>query len=211
MTRIVLTRHGHVEGISPPRFRGRVELDLTPLGEAQARATAAFIAAHWRAEAIYASPLKRCRQTAAIASACGVPVSTLADLNDIDYGALNGASFEDARRKHPALFATWFEAPHRVRFPNGESLAGVVERAAAAVRLACERHPGGTVVMVGHDTLNRALLLPLLEQPLQAFWRLAQSPCGVTEIEIAANRVEVLRVNETGHLPSPDAPVPATS
>jgi hypothetical protein len=33
-----------------------------------------------------------------------------------------------------------------------------------------------TVVLVGHDNANRALLLQLLEQPLSAYWRIAQGP-----------------------------------
>ena len=40
MTRILLTRHGHVDGIWPERFRGRAELALTERGVGQAEAPA---------------------------------------------------------------------------------------------------------------------------------------------------------------------------
>ena len=64
MTHIVLTRHGHVEGISPPRFRGRHDLPLTPKGRDQARQLGAFLAATRQAtDAIYTSPLARCVET----------------------------------------------------------------------------------------------------------------------------------------------------
>src|SRR5215469_5664326 len=36
LTRIILVRHGHVEGIDPPRFRGREDLALTERGKAEA-------------------------------------------------------------------------------------------------------------------------------------------------------------------------------
>jgi len=39
MTKIILIRHGNVEGAKPERFRGRADLGLTPLGAAQATAT----------------------------------------------------------------------------------------------------------------------------------------------------------------------------
>ena len=65
MTRILLVRHGHVEGMSPERFRGRRDVDLSDLGARQAQATAQGIAARWQPAAIYTSPLRRCRQTAA--------------------------------------------------------------------------------------------------------------------------------------------------
>jgi probable phosphoglycerate mutase len=63
-----------------------------------------------------------------------------------------------------------------------------------------ERHPGQTVVMVGHDSVNRALLLQLLDQPLSAYWKLAQDPCTLNEVEIESGRIEVLRINDTSHL-----------
>jgi probable phosphoglycerate mutase len=64
MTKIILVRHGHVEGISPERFRGRADLALTPQGLRQAEATARRIEASWTPAALYASPLSRCRATA---------------------------------------------------------------------------------------------------------------------------------------------------
>ncbi len=48
MPRILLTRHGHVEGISPERFRGRSDLSLTEKGVAQALALGARISGEWR-------------------------------------------------------------------------------------------------------------------------------------------------------------------
>jgi hypothetical protein len=53
MTKILLTRHGHVEGIHPERFRGHAELALTPQGVAEAKAVAARIAATWKPVTVY--------------------------------------------------------------------------------------------------------------------------------------------------------------
>jgi broad specificity phosphatase PhoE len=63
-------------------------------------------------------------------------------------------------------------------------------------------HPDDTVVLVGHDSVNRALLLALLDQPLSAYWRIAQDPCCLNEIDIIGGKVLVRRVNETCHLES---------
>jgi broad specificity phosphatase PhoE len=65
MTKILLVRHGHVEGISPKRFRGRADLPLTEEGRRPAEAMARRIHATWRPAAVYASPLSRSRDTAA--------------------------------------------------------------------------------------------------------------------------------------------------
>ena len=47
MTKLILVRHGHVEGITPERFRGRAALPLTEQGRREAEMTAAYIAASW--------------------------------------------------------------------------------------------------------------------------------------------------------------------
>jgi broad specificity phosphatase PhoE len=201
MTKIVLTRHGHVEGIKPERFRGRAPLDLTARGRAEAQAVAERIATVWRPSKIYTSPMGRCVETgAAIAQACRIAAEVCADLNDIDYGAWQFIGYDDARNQNPALFAAWFATPHLVRFPDGESLQDLVARAANALRLVLARHPNETIVLVGHDSVNRALLLQLLDQPLSAYWRLAQDPCCINEIDVIGGKISIRRINETQHL-----------
>jgi phosphoserine phosphatase len=201
MSRIILTRHGYVDGISPLRFRGQTELPLTERGRAQAIATAARIAAEWQPRAVYTSPMGRCVATGqAIANACGVPSETLPDLIDFNYGAWQWRTVEEVRAAWPDLLAAWYATPHLVRFPNGDALQDLVARAANAVRFVLARHADDTVAMVGHETVNRAILLQLLDQPLSAYWRFAQEPCAINDIEIADGRVRVRSVNDVSHL-----------
>jgi phosphoserine phosphatase len=207
VTKILLVRHGHVEGIRPERFRGRADLALTAEGRADEQ-TARRIASAWRPTAIYTSPLSRCVATgAAIAAVCRIEARAFDDLVDIGYGAWQFKTFDEARADDPNLFAAWFATPHLVRFPGGEPLQDVVARTSDALRHALARHGGATVVLVGHDSVNRALLLQLLDQPLSAYWRLAQSPCCINEIDIAGGCIEILRVNDTTHLDSERSPV----
>jgi phosphoserine phosphatase len=203
MTKIILTRHGHVEGIDPERFRGRADVPLTEEGKAQAKALAARIAKTWKPTAVYTSPMGRCVATGAeIASACRVSNQVLDGLNDLDYGEWQWQTYEAVRAAAPDLFAAWLATPHLVRFPGGDSLQDLVSRTADALRFVLSRHPreAETVTLVGHDSVNRALLLQLIDQPLCAYWRIAQSPCAVNEIDIFGERIRVLRVNETCHL-----------
>jgi phosphoserine phosphatase len=201
MTKILLIRHGHVEGIKPERFRGPAPLDLTARGRDEAQAVARRVAGAWQPSRIYTSPMGRCIETgAAIAKACGAPTEICDDLTDIDYGAWQFKTFEEAKSENPTLFAAWFVTPHLIGFPNGESLQDLAARAANALRFVLARHPDDTIVLVGHDSVNRALLLQLIDQPLSAYWRLAQSPCCLNEIDIAGGKICVQRINETAHL-----------
>jgi probable phosphoglycerate mutase len=145
--------------------------------------------------------MKRCIDTGgAIAKACRVDAEILDDLNDIDYGAWQWKTYEEVRRADAHLFAIWFASPHFMRFPNGESFQELVARSAEALRRVLAEHVDDTVVLVSHDSVNRALLLQLLDQPLSAYWRLAQEPCCINEVDIVEGRVRVVRMNETGHL-----------
>jgi probable phosphoglycerate mutase len=201
MTKILLTRHGHVEGIKPERFRGREPLELTARGREEAAAVAARIAGAWRPVKIYTSPMGRCVATgAAVAEASGVTAEICADLNDIDYGAWQFKTFDAAKAFDPALFATWFAAPHLVRFPNGESLQDLAARAANVLRFVLEKHRDDTIVLVGHDSVNRVLLLQCLDLPLSVYWRIDQKPCCLNEIDLAGGQICIVRVNETHHL-----------
>lgn len=204
MTKILLTRHGHVEGISPERFRGRQQLALTDRGRREAAAVAARIAGVWRPVKIYTSPMARCVDTgAAIAQATGAPAEICVDLNDIDYGAWQFKTFDAAKADDPALYAAWLATPDLIRFPNGESLQDLAARAANVLRLALARHPDQTIVLVGHDSVNRALLMQCLDMPLSAYRRIAQEPCCLNEIDIGGGTIRVVRVNATHHLDAP--------
>ncbi len=202
MTHLILTRHGTVAGIDPPRFRGRQELDLDARGHAEAAALARRIASAFSPAVVYASPMKRAQDTAQpVAEACGVPLETLPALQDIDYGRWQGMTHEAVEAAEPALFALWHDRPHLVRFPDGESLQDLLARTADALRHILGRHGADeSVVLVGHDSVNRALLMQLLEQPLSAYWRIAQSPSALSEIRLDLARPRILRLNDTSHL-----------
>ena len=200
--KLLLTRHGHVDGIKPARFRGRAELALTPTGVTQAAALAQRIARQWKPVAIYTSGLRRCVVTGArIGEAVGVKPVVLDGLMDLDYGAWQMRSYDEVKAEAPEAFRLWHAAPHLMRFPGGESLQDLLARTSDALRTVLARHSDRAVVMVGHDSVNRALLLQLLDQPLAAYWKLAQDPCTLNEIDIDGSKVTIRRVNDTSHLP----------
>jgi broad specificity phosphatase PhoE len=203
MVRLILVRHGDVEGIRPLRFRGRRDVNLSNLGVRQAQRTAEMIAQQWHPTVIYTGPLRRCVQTgAAIATATGAAATILQDLNDLHYGDWEWLTYAEVEKQWPDLFACWRAAPHLVRFPNGESLQDLVARVSNVLRLILSQHTDTTVAVVGHDSGNRALLLQLQDQPLSAYWRLAQDPCAVSEIELYTQHATVRCVNEAQHLVS---------
>jgi phosphoserine phosphatase len=201
MTELILLRHGHVDWHDPERFRGRAELALSDLGRRQARAAALAVATTWKPDAVYTSPLGRCRDTAAaIAAPFRLAVQPVEALADIDYGAWQGLTWEEAAAQWPAEIERWRRAPHLASIPGGETLAALVSRTSAAFYDLLRRHPAETLVIISHDSVNRVLLLQVLELPLSRYWHLRQDPCGLSTLSFDNDSFVVRSVNETGHL-----------
>jgi broad specificity phosphatase PhoE len=200
-TSIVLVRHGHVEGIDPPRFRGQTDLPLTARGTRQAEKTRDLVAYLPRPAAAYASPLSRCMTTAGIiAQPLSLTVSPMPSFLDIDYGDWQGRLYQEVKQTDPEGFACWFDTPHLAIIPGGETLLQLAERVAETMRGIVARHRGETVLLVGHDTVNRVLLLLALDLPLSRFWHLRQDPCAANIVTHDTGSWRVVSMNEASHL-----------
>ena len=101
-----------------------------------------------------------------IAQPFGLDVKPLDAMTDIDYGQWQGLTPDEARAQWPKEVDLWYRRPDLVRIPGGESLQDVLARVAHALRVIVGRHPDETVVLVGHESVNRVILLHALELPL---------------------------------------------
>ena len=205
-TRIVLVRHGQTAWNRAPqqalRFRGRADLALDDVGRRQAASTASYVMKRWPVEFVYASPMARAMQTAeAIAEVYGTSAEAFQGLLDIDFGAWQGLSLKAVRKQYPNLLRDWFEAPHTVQVPGGESLDDVRRRVVAGLDTILERHEGEAVAMVGHSVVNRVLLCAVLELGNEHFWRLRQDTCAVNVFDAGKqSNPTILVLNDTCHL-----------
>jgi probable phosphoglycerate mutase len=200
-TTLLLVRHGQTAWNREERFRGRADVPLDEVGLAQAEATGQRVAAGWRPQAIYASPLSRAVRTAeAIASRTGLIVQPQPELLDIDYGAWQGLAPEEARARWPAEVEAWYQTPARACIPGGETLLAVRERGLTSVLELVARHAGETLVLVGHTVINRAILLGMLGLDLDRFWRLRQDTCALNIVEWDGADFTVGSLNDTCHL-----------
>jgi probable phosphoglycerate mutase len=161
---------------------------LTPEGRKQAEATARRIHATWTPTAIYASPLSRTTTTGeAIGKPAGLSPISVEGLVDIDYREWQGLTPDQVKAQWPETFDTWYRAPNWVSIPGGETLQDVLTRAVSALREVIQRHPTDAVVLVGHDSVNRVILLHALQLPLSRYWRLGHVPCAINEIDFYKN------------------------
>lgn len=210
-TRIILVRHGQTawnEGAGEERFRGRMDLPLDATGHAQARALAARLSDESIA-ALYTSPLLRARQTIEpLATERSLPLQTHGHLLDIDYGRFQGLTSSEANAQYPEPYSLWRKAPSRVHFPGGEGLADVELRLQALLDELLLRHPGDTIILVGHQIVNKVLACMLLGLSLDQIWHIHQDTAGINVFQQVAGQWRTLCLNDACHLPkSQDHPV----
>jgi len=203
MRMLYLVRHGETAWNRSKVFRGRADIALSEVGLQQA-GRAAQVAARLKLERVFASPLKRCQQTAqAIGDTASVPIQTLEDLIDVDYGDWTGRPDQDVAKADRELYAQYHTAPQAVTFPRGESLRQVQARATTAVDAALALD-WQTAAIVAHRVVLKLILMTWLGMPLARFWSIRLDPCGLSAVHLSAGQWTVWLVNDTHHLQGMD-------
>jgi alpha-ribazole phosphatase len=201
ITRFILVRHGQTEwNRGAERFRGRADVPLNDLGRAQAQRIAARLA-NEKIAAIYASPQQRTLHTAQpLADALQLPVQPHSGLLDIDVGALEGMTTDEARQAFPAVMLQWLNAPGVAKFPKGESFKQMRARIVALLDELAPKHAGETIALVTHRVVCCALLCVVLGLPPNALWRIRQDNACVNYFEKQEQGFVVTLMNDTRHL-----------
>jgi len=201
--RLLLVRHGQTSwnlGAGQVRYRGQTDIPLDEVGHAQARALAVRLADEPIA-AIYASPLQRAVQTAQpTAEGHGLPVVPHPGLLDMNLGEWQGLTHAEAARRYPDVHRRWLEAPETVTLPGGESLAVVLARGKTTVTQLLARHAGETVLLVGHQVVNKVLVCWLLGLDNSHYWRVTQDNACLNVFAHADGVFRVVTLNDTCHL-----------
>ena len=194
MTRLLLIRHAEPDADARARCCGRTDVELCDAGHARARRLATALAGE-PVTAIYTSPLRRARATAApLAEALSLEPVVVDDLRELDFGELDGLPFDEIAVRYPQ-FVPWTDAPAEVAFPAGESIAALRRRAVAAVDEIRRGHPGGTAVVVAHGVVLKAVLADALGQAPEALFRVALDHGSVSVVEWYGDRALVCLVN----------------
>ena len=192
-TTILLIRHGRTDGVDR-YLAGRAA--GTPLND-QGTIEVARLTERLRGTrlaAVVSSTLERTRQTAeAIAAAHGLPVIEDEAFNEFDIGAWTGAAFTtlDADGE----WARFNAARSLTGAPGGELMREVQQRAVTAILALARRYEGGTVAVVSHGDVIRAILMYFLGMPIEMVHRIEIDPSRVSILEIGRDAVRVQQVN----------------
>jgi alpha-ribazole phosphatase len=157
-TTLWLVRHGQTDWNVEGRYQGHADIPLNETGLSQARKLAEQLTGR-SFQAIFSSDLIRARVTAEIlGQALHLPVQVEPRLREVDQGDWEGMLFKDIAVRYAAEMALRKEDPAGARPPNGESLAELADRIAAAASSIAVAYPESDVLVVSHG-LSIATLL----------------------------------------------------
>src|ERR1051326_174012 len=194
MTTVWLIRHGEAEGMNG-RCCGRSDAPLSLEGREQAKRVAAQLA-HESISWIYSSNLKRAHETAEIlAEPHSLAVEAIGDLGEMNFGDVEGLTYEEAEASFPAVFQSWMARPTETQFPNGESFREMSLRVLRAFDSILQLHRNRSVAIVAHAGVNRIVLRRALAIPETEMFRLVQPHCAINRIECANGHSVVTLLN----------------
>ena len=182
---IYLIRHGETNfNTDPvPRVRGRINVPLNDEGIAHCRAAGEFLA-NEKIGKIYYSAVPRAKQSAeCIVEKHKTKVEMVEEplVIDISWGVYEGKTYQEAFGDEKG--GDYMFHPEKLIIPEGETFYSVMSR----LRLFFVRFwesDEEECTIVSHGAITNILSLMFLQAPLEKFWSMYMSACGVSKVQM---------------------------
>ncbi|MGB3266784.1 MAG: histidine phosphatase family protein [Microcoleus sp.] len=200
MTRIILVRHGKSTYNQERRIQGRLDKSvLTEAGRSSAIQVGDILSSI-AFDAAYTSPLKRAKETAEIilSRLTNPPQLQPTDkLMEIDLPLWEGMLRQDAIDQFPEAYQQWQKQPDKfsMKLPSAEGevehfpVLAIFANARNFWKELLSRHREGTILVVGHNGINRALIATASEITPNYYQSIQQSNCGISVINFGPSPV----------------------
>lgn len=192
---MILLRHAHSTANLKGVLAGRDNrVALSPRGKREAQDLADFLE-RYEFDAIYSSPLRRCRESIApLLERSSATATYLDGLIEMEYGQWSGKSLALLAKED--LWKSIQSRPSMVRFPRGESFSEMSVRANQAVQEAAQGRK--RILVVSHGDVIKSIVAFHLGLALDQFQRISIDPASITTLRLPTS--QVLSVNVTSHL-----------
>jgi 2,3-bisphosphoglycerate-dependent phosphoglycerate mutase len=185
MPSLILLRHGQSTWNFENKFTGDEDVDLTPLGEQEARLAGVFLKDY---------PVDIAYTLEIIIKETGkaIPVIKSSALNERNYGNLQGLNKTETEHKYGEKQVLVWRRSYDIAPPDGESLKDTFERVVPFYKKEIEPNleAGKNVLIVAHGNSLRALMMYLD----------GYSPTEISEVNIATGIPRVYEFDTTLHL-----------
>ena len=213
-TRVVIVRHGQSSYNTERRIQGRSDASvLTQTGREDAQKVGAALS-NLKFAAVYTSPLQRAKQSAQVivnSFATATPLTPTDRLLEIDLPLWEGLLVQDVQEKFPEDYHDWHNHPDEfameVSQPQGSRehfpVVAIYEQARQFWQEILPQHQGETILIVGHNGINRALISTALGMSPSRYHSIQQSNCGISVLNFSGGLgqpVQLESLNQIAHL-----------
>lgn len=199
-TRVILVRHGQSTYNLQRRIQGRLDKSiLTEAGRAAALQVGETLSSI-TFDAAYSSPLQRAKETAEIivSRLTNPPQLQPTDqLMEIDLPLWEGMLRQDAIDQFPEAYHCWQQHPDKfsMKLPSKEAevehfpVLAIFANARKFWKELLSKHSSGTILVVAHNGINRALIATASEVSPAYYQSIQQSNCGISIINFGTSAV----------------------
>jgi len=204
LARLLLVRHGITEFNSTRRFAGHSDVELNADGYKQVERLRDHLV-NEKIDAVYSSDLRRALVTAeVVSSGHKADVVTCSELREINYGSAEGLTFQEIGSLYPEVAELITNFSLQLKFPDGESFEGFIERASKFLDRLDSHEPSQTILIVSHSGPIKVLVCHLLGIG-QSHWRQIRiDNASLSIVETYPRGVIISLLNDTSHLREAD-------
>ncbi len=196
ITKVVLIRHGVTTSNKEKRYCGFLDVELSEEGKEQAKRLHNRLK-NEKFDKIYCSDLRRAIQTAKIVFE-GKRIYREKDLKEINFGVLEGMSYDEIMQKYGELYSKWVKDPYYHKIPKAESMQHFKKRINRAIKKIVTENKGKTLAVVCHGGTISMYITSIFKN--KDFWHHIPGSVSVSVVEYKKLKPEVKLFNCTQHL-----------
>lgn len=201
MKQLFFIRHGETDNNKASIIQGRnLDASINETGDLQARAISKALKP-FKVQQIIASSLVRTHQSAApLAKDNALEIEKYPELDEIDFGDLEGQVFTEIMDQIHELSDRWKSGDVDHAPDNGESPRATFERADTKVREILEKSGAETIVFMIHGRLTRILLSEWLGYGLKNMHKIEHQNGAINHLSWKDGKFTAVELNITDHL-----------
>jgi len=202
LAKLFLVRHGDTKLNSRQRFWGQTDVELSDEGKRQAERLRDRLASQ-KIDIVYSSGLSRSLATAKIiVSKRRLKVNSCDDLREINFGYIEGLSFDEIKKLHPELAKVLSNWNARPKFPGGEGFDELNERVCNFLPTLESHTAEEAIVVVAHSGILRLLICHLMKIDLQHWRQVRVDLASLSILETYPQGAILTLLNDISHLQS---------
>lgn len=196
---LIIVRHGQSEANLTHSFAGQWDVNLTELGEKQAKLSAKYVYDNYKIDCIYASDLKRAFNTAkALSDITGLKVIPKKQLREVNAGEWETLLFSELPEKFAEDFFLWQNDIDNCHITKGESVQQLKERVVAEITKLAKENVGKTAYVATHATPIRAIISYVTGEKMQNINWVCNA--SLTYVDYVDGKLEILNAGCDQHL-----------